>query len=73
MYKCTLSDDVETSEGEPRNVLVRIYGDIIREDPNMALTDAIVFALLAEKRIGPKLLGVFPDGRIEEFVEVSFP
>lgn len=71
LYICTLPDDVKTLKNEPHRVLVRIYGDIIREDHNMALTDAVVFALLAEKRIGPKLHGVFPDGRIEEFVEVG--
>jgi choline/ethanolamine kinase len=28
--------------------------------------------LLSERKLGPKLHGVFPGGRIEEFIPVSF-
>ncbi len=31
---------------------------------------ALIFALLAEKRMGPKLYGVFTGGRVEEYVKV---
>lgn len=34
------------------------------------LTDSVIYALLAEKGMGPKLYGVFTTGRIEEYVPV---
>lgn len=52
-------------------MLLRIYGQIIREHAIMVLTDSVIFALLAEKGMGPKLYGVFTTGRVEEYVPVS--
>jgi len=54
----------------PRRVLLRIYGEIIHKHPEMVLTDSVIFALLAEKGMGPKLYGVFTTGRVEEYVPV---
>ncbi|VDK41099.1 unnamed protein product [Taenia asiatica] len=52
-------------------VFIRVYGELLRSNMNSIILDAVLFALLSEKRLGPKLYGVFPGGRIEEFVEVS--
>ena len=71
LYCCRLSDDVTLTGDEPRSVLLRIYGQIIRENPETVLTDSVIFALLAEKNLGPKLFGVFTEGRVEEYVPVS--
>ncbi|ELU01520.1 hypothetical protein CAPTEDRAFT_173503 [Capitella teleta] len=68
LYQCSVSDKVETGEGEPRMVLLRIYGQIIQENTETVVTDSVVFALLAEKNMGPKLFGVFTGGRVEEYV-----
>ena len=70
LYCCSLSDNVPVVGAEPRRVLLRIYGQIIHEHPEMVLTDSVIFALLAEKGIGPKLYGVFTSGRLEEYVPV---
>ncbi|VDD75064.1 unnamed protein product [Mesocestoides corti] len=59
------------SNSTPRKVFVRVYGELLRSNINSVVLDAVIFALLSEKRLGPKLYGVFPGGRIEEFVEVS--
>ncbi len=56
----------------PKKVLVRVYGELLRSNMNSVVLDAVIFALISEKRLGPKLYGVFPGGRIEEFVEVGF-
>lgn len=56
----------------PKKVLVRVYGELLRSNMNSVVLDAVIFALISEKRLGPKLYGVFPGGRIEEFVEVSW-
>jgi len=71
LYSCRLSDKVASVGDEPRSVLLRIYGQIIRENPETVLTDSVIFALLAEKGMGPKLHGVFTGGRVEEYVPVS--
>jgi choline/ethanolamine kinase len=36
------------------------------------ITESVIFALLSERKLGPKLYGVFPGGRIEQFLPVSF-
>jgi len=48
--------------------LIRFYGQIIHENPDTVLTDSVIFSLLAEKRMGPRLYGVFTGGRVEEYV-----
>lgn len=32
--------------------------------------DSVIFTLLSERRLGPRLHGVFSGGRIEEFIPV---
>lgn len=32
------------------------------------ITESVIFTLLSERRLGPKLHGVFPGGRIEEYI-----
>lgn len=71
LYCCSLSDRVSLVGNEPRQVLLRLYGQIIRENPETVLTDSVIFGMLAEKKLGPELYGVFTDGRVEEFVPVS--
>lgn len=34
------------------------------------LTDTVVFTLLSERKLGPKLHGIFPGGRIEQYIPV---
>ena len=71
LYCCWLSESVPIVGTEPRRVLLRMYGQIIHEHREMVLTDSVVFALLAEKGLGPKLYGVFTTGRVEEYVPVT--
>lgn len=33
--------------------------------------ESVMFAILAERALGPKLYGIFPQGRLEEFIPVS--
>ena len=48
-------------------VLIRIHGNWLDEDENIY---SLITMFLGERNLGPKLLGVFPGGRIEEFIEV---
>ncbi|CAH0601976.1 unnamed protein product [Chrysodeixis includens] len=54
---------------EPKKVLLRIYGQVHGERAMDAIvTESVVFTLLSERRLGPKLHGVFSGGRIEEYI-----
>lgn len=35
------------------------------------ILESVMFAILAERKLGPKLYGIFPQGRLEQFVPVS--
>lgn len=53
----------------PCSVLLRIYGQTHGEHAlETMLTESIVFALLSERQLGPKLHGIFPGGRIEQYI-----
>ncbi|XP_048355828.1 choline/ethanolamine kinase [Sphaerodactylus townsendi] len=67
LYKCTLPDHVETAENEPRQVLLRIYGAILQGVDSLVL-ESVMFAILAERSLGPRLYGIFPQGRLEEYI-----
>ncbi|XP_013136398.1 PREDICTED: choline/ethanolamine kinase isoform X2 [Papilio polytes] len=54
---------------EPTKVLLRIYGQVHGERAMDAIvTESVIFTLLSERRLGPKLHGVFSGGRIEEYI-----
>ncbi len=72
LYCCSLPDDVELHGTEPRKVLLRIYGESHQKHRGTLLTDSIVCTLLSERKLGPHVHGIFPQGRLEEFVEVNF-
>lgn len=54
---------------EPREVLLRIYGQTHGEQAlETMVTESVVFTLLSERKLGPKLHGIFPGGRIEQYI-----
>nr|XP_036673286.1 uncharacterized protein LOC108021186 isoform X3 [Drosophila suzukii] len=54
---------------EPREVLLRIYGQTHGDHAlESMITESVVFALLSERNFGPKLHGIFPGGRIEQYI-----
>ena len=66
-----VSGNAARSTSPPHTVMIRLYGKIIQENPETVVTDSVIFALLAERGMGPKLYGVFTEGRVEEYVPVS--
>ena len=38
---------------------------------NAQITESVVFAILGQKGLGPKLYGAFSEGRLEEYIPVS--
>lgn len=54
---------------EPKEVMLRIYGQTHGEHAlETMLTESVVFTLLSERKLGPKLHGIFPGGRIEQYI-----
>lgn len=73
LYHISLPDvvgeDEEKNQGAPKEVLLRVYGQIHGERALESLiTESVIFTLLSERGLGPKLHGIFPGGRIEEFI-----
>jgi len=68
LYLCSLPDYLILEENEPRNVLMRIYGEIV--DLKQRFYESIIFTVLSERDIGPKTYGIFYSGRIEEYYPV---
>ncbi|KAH9628067.1 hypothetical protein HF086_018283 [Spodoptera exigua] len=53
----------------PLRNLERIYGQVHGERAMDAIvTESVIFTLLSERRLGPKLHGVFSGGRIEQYI-----
>ncbi|MFH4982036.1 hypothetical protein AB6A40_008745 [Gnathostoma spinigerum] len=50
---------------EPTVVLLRIHCNL---DTTHLLNESVIFTLLSERSLGPKLYGVFPGGRLEQFI-----
>ena len=72
--------DKEGSSSVPNSVLLRMFGQKVPSSPtgskeafevmvNAQITDNAIFTLLSERRLGPRLFGIFPGGRLEEFIE----
>ncbi|XP_066959984.1 choline/ethanolamine kinase isoform X4 [Macrobrachium rosenbergii] len=69
LYYCALPPTHPPKSTEPSEVLLRIYGQVHGEDAlESLLTESVIFALLSERRLGPRLYGVFPGGRLEQFI-----
>ncbi|VDM42662.1 unnamed protein product [Toxocara canis] len=64
-FVVSLPDDVQTTEKEPRCALLRIYCNM---DADEVTVETVIVALLSQKSLGPQLLGIFPGGRLEEFI-----
>lgn len=80
LYRCSLPSTLSPLNGEPSQVLLRMYGQLhsneISSGPGSELTtitDSVIFMLLSERKLGPKLYGIFPGGRLEEYIPVSRP
>lgn len=72
LYYCALPTDKKTLNNEPSRVLLRIYGQVNGERAlETLITESVIFTLLSESQKGPRLFGVFPGGRLEEYIPVS--
>lgn len=65
LYLCSLKHPPQ--ENEPNKVLLRVYGDIAK-DQEFLVRNTTVFAILSAKALGPKLFVAHAEGRIEEYI-----
>ncbi|VDL62461.1 unnamed protein product [Nippostrongylus brasiliensis] len=65
LFLVELAPEVECLGNEVRQALLRIQ---CQSDLDQLLSESVVFTLLSERSLGPKLLGVFPGGRFEQFI-----
>lgn len=69
LYYCGLPQNHTPHGDEPSEVLLRVYGRMHSEhDVQAILTESVIFTLLSERELGPKLYGVFPGGRLEQYI-----
>jgi len=66
LYLCSLIENGE----KVKSVVYRVYG-LIMDNVDAQITESVVFSLLGSQGIGPKLHGIFPGGRLEEYIEGS--
>ncbi len=79
MFYCSLPSQVKPKGREPSEVLLRIFGKALKEHDSASaesyltglVIESVIFTLLSERKLGPKLMGVFPGGRLEEYIPVS--
>ncbi|PRD33014.1 UNVERIFIED_CONTAM: Choline/ethanolamine kinase [Trichonephila clavipes] len=67
LYYCSLPETHTPLVGEPHQVLMRMYGQI-HEGIEAKVTESVIFMMLSERNLGPKLYGIFPGGRLEEYI-----
>ena len=74
LYICSLPNNYPVINKEKKKVLLRIYGrlyDDLVSSSSALISDIIVFTILSERNVGPKLYAIFPEGRLEELLPVS--
>lgn len=59
--KVVRSHSGSSEDNEPSQVLIRIYGQVHGERAlEHLITESVIFTLLSERKLGPKLHGIFP-------------
>jgi len=80
LYYCALPENLKARGREPTEVLLRMFGKHLSGPASDSEESAeyfvaalvlenVIFTLLSERDLGPKLYGVFAGGRLEEFIQ----
>ncbi|CAI5449493.1 unnamed protein product [Caenorhabditis angaria] len=65
LFLVELPAGLKPKQSEPEKALLRVH---CQSDIDQLLSESVVFTLLSERSLGPRLLGVFPGGRFEQFI-----
>ncbi|VDO33052.1 unnamed protein product [Onchocerca flexuosa] len=79
LFLCRLPEAYPPLSNEPDKMLLRIYFN--PETESHLVAESVIFTLLSERHLGPKLYGIFSGGRLEEYIpsrplsckEISLP
>lgn len=66
LFLCRLSEVYPPIRNEPNKVLLRVYFN--PETESHLVAESVIFTLLSERHLGPKLYGIFSGGRLEEYI-----
>lgn len=55
----------DTALGSPLTPALLVF-----QGAEAMVLESVMFAILAERSLGPKLYGIFPQGRLEQFIPV---
>ncbi|CAD5221358.1 unnamed protein product [Bursaphelenchus xylophilus] len=66
LFLCRLSENHPPLRNEPDKVLLRVYFN--PETESHLVAESVIFTLLSERHLGPKLYGIFSGGRLEEYI-----
>uniref|UniRef100_F1L5S0 Choline/ethanolamine kinase n=1 Tax=Ascaris suum TaxID=6253 RepID=F1L5S0_ASCSU len=66
LFLCRLPETHSPLRDEPNKVLLRVYFN--PETESHLLAESVIFTLLSERHLGPKLYGIFSGGRLEEYI-----
>lgn len=69
IFLCQLPEEYPPICTEPDKVLLRVYFN--PETESHLVAESVIFTLLSERHLGPKLYGVFSGGRLEEYIPVT--
>ncbi|KAM3716617.1 Choline kinase [Dirofilaria immitis] len=65
IFMVKLPYGMKAKSNEPEKAILRIYENLSEE---YELPEGVITAVLAERHLGPHLLGIFPGGRLEEYI-----
>ncbi|VDP17800.1 unnamed protein product [Onchocerca flexuosa] len=65
LFLVKLPKNVVPKGTEPTCSLLRIH---CSDDLDRLLSEAVVFTMLSERLLGPRLFGIFPSGRFEQYI-----
>uniref|UniRef100_A0AC35EZL2 Choline kinase n=1 Tax=Panagrolaimus sp. PS1159 TaxID=55785 RepID=A0AC35EZL2_9BILA len=66
LFLCRLTENHPPIGTEPDKVLLRVYFN--PETESHLVAESVIFTLLSERHLGPKLYGIFSGGRLEEYI-----
>uniref|UniRef100_A0A914GU16 Choline/ethanolamine kinase n=1 Tax=Globodera rostochiensis TaxID=31243 RepID=A0A914GU16_GLORO len=66
LFLCRLTENHPPIKGETDKVLLRVYFN--PETESHLVAESVIFTLLSERHLGPKLYGIFSGGRLEEYI-----
>jgi hypothetical protein len=76
LYFCSLPYDMKPISNEPKQVVIKFYGEKHFKtndetlDDRQRFTDGIIGLTVANNKLGPDIYGLFPSGQIMDFIEV---